>query len=103
MSVTDHIIFTGHKRVGLTRHPGQLNAVVRELMPFAHRTDMNPQIFHFDLLDDKTDAAGDVGDGVAHGAVLEGFVFDVVTQQLIVWTPPLHRQLRDVSVVFIVV
>lgn len=64
---------------------------------------MSPKILHFDLLDDKTDAAGAVGDGVANSAVLESFVFDIVTQQLVVWTPPLYRQLRDMSVVLIVV
>lgn len=64
---------------------------------------MSPKILHFDPLDAQCDAAGAVGDGVAHRAVLESFVFDVVTQQLVAWTPPLHRQLRDVSVVLIVV
>lgn len=72
-------------------------------MSFAHRTNMSPIILHFDLLDGQRDAAGAVGDGVAHSAVLESLVFDVVTQQLVAWTPPLYRQLGDVSVVLIVV
>ena len=72
-------------------------------MAFAHRTNMRPKVLHLDLLDVERDAAGRVGDGVAGGAVLESLVFDVVTQQLVVWAPPLYRQLRDVRVVFIVI
>lgn len=64
---------------------------------------MSPKILHADVLDGECDAAGAVGDGVALGAVLVSFMFDVVTQQLVVWTPPLHGQLRDVCVVLIVV
>lgn len=64
---------------------------------------MNPEILHLDPLDGQRDAARGVDDGVARGAVLESFVFDVVTQQLVVRAPPLYRQLRDVSVVLIVV
>ena len=72
-------------------------------MPFAHRTNVSPKVLHLDLLDAECDVAGGVGDGVAGGAVLESLVFDVVTQQLVVWAPPLYRQLRDVRVVFIVI
>lgn len=72
-------------------------------MPFAHRTNMSPEVLHLDALDGQRDAAGAVADGVARSAVLEGFVFDVVTQQLVVWTPPLHGQLRDVCLVLIVI
>lgn len=72
-------------------------------MTFANRTNMSPVILHADLLDGQRDAAWAVGDGVSHGAVLESFVFDVVAQQLIVWAPPLNRELGDVRVVLIVV
>lgn len=72
-------------------------------MSFAHRTNMSSKILHFDLLDGQRDAARAVADGVARSAVLESLVFDVVTQQLVAWTPPLYRQLRDVIVVLIVV
>lgn len=72
-------------------------------MPFAHRTHVSPEVVRLGALDGQRDVAGPVGDGVARGAVLESFVFDVVTQQLVVRTPPLHGQLRDVSVVLIVV
>lgn len=72
-------------------------------MSFAHRADVSSKVLGPDPLDGERDAAGPVGDAVAVAAVLEGFVFDVVTQQLVVRTPPLHRQLRELRVVLIVI
>lgn len=72
-------------------------------MSFAHRTNVNAEVVHLDVLNGQSDAARAVGDGVSHGAVLESFMFDVVTQQLVVRVPPLHGQLGDVFVVLIVI
>lgn len=72
-------------------------------MSFAHRTNVSPKVLRPDVVDGERDAAGAVGDAVAGGAVLESFVFDVVTQQLVVGAPPLHRQLGDVCLVLIVI
>ncbi len=64
---------------------------------------MSSKVLHVDVLDGQCDAARAVGDGVAGRAVLKSFMFDVMTQQLVVWAPPLNRQLRDLCVVLIVI
>lgn len=64
---------------------------------------MSSEVLHPDVLDGQRDAAGAVGDAVARTALLELLVFDVVTQQLVVRAPPLDGQLRELSVVLIVI
>lgn len=64
---------------------------------------MSAEVLGADMLDGERDAAGAVADAVAVGAVLVRLVFDEVTQKVVVRTPPLSRQLRDVCVVLIVV
>lgn len=64
---------------------------------------MSSEVIRPDALDGQRDVAGAVGDAVAGAALLERFVFDVVTQQLVVRAPPLHRQLRELCVVLIVI
>lgn len=81
--------------VGLTCRPDQLHAVVQELVPLAHRTDVGAKVLQPDALDGERDAAGPVGQLVAVAAPLEALVFDVVTQELVVGVPPLHGQLRQ--------
>lgn len=61
-------------------------------------------VLHLDLLDGEKDAARRVGKAVAPGAVLEGLVLDVMTQQAsVLGPPPLYGQLGDLMVVLIAV
>lgn len=62
-------------------------------MPFADRADMSPKVLSLNLQDEQLDVAGPIADGVSGAAVLEGFMFDVVTQQSAAWTLPLDREL----------
>lgn len=79
--------------VPLTCRPDQLHSVVHELVPLADGADVRTKVLQPDVLDGERDAAGPVAHVVAAAAPLEGLVFDVVTQQLVVRVPPLHGQL----------
>lgn len=68
-------------------------------MRFAHGTHVGPKVALADPLDGQRDGAGALGDAVARGALLEGLVLDVVTQQLVAGTPPLHGHVALVVMV----
>lgn len=87
--------------VRLTWLPGQLHAVVQELVSLAHRTHVGAEVLQLDPLNGEGDAAGPVGHVIALAAILETFMFDVVTQQLVVGAPPLDGQLRERRAVLI--
>lgn len=72
-------------------------------MSFAHRANVSSEVLQPDASYGQRDAAGTVADAVTCTAVLEVFVFDVVTQQLVVRASPLDRQLRELCVVLIVI
>lgn len=62
---------------------------------------MGAVVLQPDLLDGEGDAAGPVGHVIALAAPLEAFMFDVVTQELVVGAPPLDGQLRERRAVLI--
>lgn len=62
---------------------------------------MGAEVLQPDLLNGEGDAAGPVGHVIALAALLETFMFDVVTQQLVVGAPPLDGQLRERRAVLI--
>lgn len=64
---------------------------------------MSSEVLLLDAANDQRDVAGAVADAVAAAAALELLVFDVVTQQLVPWVPPLDRQLGELLVVLEVV
>lgn len=79
--------------VPLTCRPDQLHGVVHELVPLADGADVRTKVLEPNVLDGERDAAGPVAHVVAAAAPLEGLVFDVVAQQLVVGVPPLDGQL----------
>ena len=93
-----------HACFPLTRPHGQVDSVIRHVVALADRAHMCAVVLRLDLLDGEQDAAGAVGEAVAPGAVLEGLVLDVMTQQPSPrGAPPLYGQLGDFPVVLVAV
>ena len=88
----------------LTRPHGQVDAVIRHVVALADRAHVCAVVLRSDLLDGEQDAARAVGEAVPPGAVLEGLVLDVMTQQPSPrGPPPLYGQLGDLPVVLVAV